>query len=254
METVNARQLARAPALSEAETGALLLRLRAGDILVREQLFVGHARLVYSIVARFLNAGHDPEDLFQIGSIGLLKAIDKFDLSYGVKFSTYAVPLIIGEIRRFLRDDGPIKVSRALKETASKLRRAQESLRRDLGREPKLREVAQELSISEDLALAALESMRAPSSLEEQVHQDEGQPVYLVDRIKQPDTGEEGRVLQLALRQLLSSLPRRDQYILTARYFQLKTQAEVASELGISQVQVSRLEKAILLRLRQLLL
>ncbi|MBT9177005.1 MAG: RNA polymerase sigma-F factor [Firmicutes bacterium] len=134
------------------------------------------------------------------------------------------------------------------------MRRAQESLRRDLGREPKLREVAQELNISEDLALAALESMRAPSSLEEQVHQDEGQPVYLVDRIKQPDTGEEGRVLQLALRQLLSSLPRRDQHILAARYFQLKTQAEVASELGISQVQVSRLEKAILLRLRQLLL
>lgn len=254
MEMVNARQLARAEVLSEAETQTLLLRLRAGDAPVREQLFVGHARLVYSIVARFLNAGHDPEDLFQLGSIGLLKAIDRFDLSYGVKFSTYAVPLIIGEIRRFLRDDGPIKVSRALKETALKLRRTQESLQRELGREPKLREVAQHLNIGEDLALAALESMRAPSSLEEQVNQDEGQPVYLVDRIKQPGLEEDARVLQLALRELLTSLPRRDQHILTARYFQLKTQAEVASELGISQVQVSRLEKAVLLRLRQLLL
>jgi len=254
MEGVNARQLARARVLSEAETEALLLCLRAGDTAAREQLFVGHARLVYSIVARFLNSGHDPEDLFQIGSIGLLKAIDKFDLSYGVKFSTYAVPLIIGEIRRFLRDDGLIKVSRSLKETASKLRHAQESLRRDLGREPTLKEVAQLLDISEDLALSALESMRAPSSLEELVHQDEGQPIYLVDRIKQPETEEDGRVLRLALRQLLSSLPKREQHILAARYFQQKTQAEVATELGISQVQVSRLEKAILQRLRQFLL
>jgi len=253
MDGVNARQLARARVLSEAETEVLLRCLQAGETAAREQLYVGHARLVYSIVARFLNSGHDPEDLFQIGSIGLLKAIDKFDLSYGVKFSTYAVPLIIGEIRRFLRDDGPIKVSRSLKETASKLRRAQESLRREFGREPTLREIAQLLNIGEDLALSALESMRAPSSLEEQVHQDEGQAIYLVDRIKHPDT-EEGRVLQLTLRQLLSALPRREQHILAARYFQQKTQAEVAAELGISQVQVSRLEKAILQRLRQLLL
>lgn len=254
MDGINARQLARARVPNEAETETLLRRLQAGETAAREQLFVGHARLVYSIVARFLNSGHDPEDLFQIGSIGLLKAIDKFDLSYGVKFSTYAVPLIIGEFRRFLRDDGPIKVSRSLKETASKLRRAQESLRREFGREPTLREIAQLLNISEELALSALESMRAPSSPEEQVHQDEGQAIYRVDRIRQPETEEDGRVLQLALRQLLSSLPRREQHILAARYFQQKTQAEVAAELGINQVQVSRLGKAILQRLRQLLL
>jgi len=254
MELINARQLARAPVLSEADTEALLTRLVAGDISVRERLFAGHARLVYSIVARFLNVGHDPEDLFQVGSIGLLKAIDKFDLSYGVKFSTYAVPLILGEIRRFLRDDGPIKVSRAFKETASKVRRAHEALQRQSGSEPRLSEVAKHLNISEEFALAALESVRAPASLEERVNQDEEHPVYLVDRIKTTGAEEEGLVEQLSLRQLLRALPARDQRILAARYFESKTQADVAAELGISQVQVSRLEKAILLRLRQLLL
>lgn len=254
MEAINAKRMASGPVLGEVETEALIRRLRAGETEARERLLTGHSRLVYSIVARFLNSPHDPEDLFQIGCIGLLKAIDKFDLSYNVKFSTYAVPLIIGEIRRFLRDDGPIKVSRSIKETAVKVRRASEELRRELGREPRLSEVAKHLSIKEEEVVSAVESSRAPSSLEEKVFQDDGSPVYLVDRIKPQESEEEGLVEHLALRQMMRTLPEREQRILSARYFENKTQAQVADELGISQVQVSRLEKAILIRLREMLL
>jgi len=254
MEAISAKKLASAPVLNEEDTQALIRRLRAGDTEVQDRLLAGHLRLVYSIVARFLNSGQDPEDLFQIGSIGLLKAIKKFDPSYNVKFSTYAVPLIIGEIRRFLRDDGPIKVSRSVKETATKVRRATEELRRRLDREPRISEVAEMLEISEEEVVEALEASRAPGSLEEKVYQDDGNPVYLVDRIKQDTAGEEGIVEGLALREIMKSLSERERRIIEARYFENKTQAQVASELGVSQVQISRLEKAILLRLRQLLL
>lgn len=254
MDAINARKLASSPVLGEEDTQALIQRLRAGETEVQDRLMSGHLRLVYSIVARFLNSGYDPDDLFQIGSIGLLKAIRKFDLSYNVKFSTYAVPLIIGEIRRFLRDDGPIKISRSVKETAGKVRRASEELRRQLGREPKVSEVAAFLEIPEEDVVEAVAASRAPTSLEEKVFQDDGNPVYLVDRVKQEDSGEEGLVEGLALRQIMKTLTLREQRIIAARYFENKTQAQVAEELGVSQVQVSRLEKAILTRLRQMLL
>jgi len=254
MEAISAKRLASAPVLNEEDTQALLRRLRAGEREVQDRLLAGHLRLVYSIVARFLNSGQDPEDLFQIGSIGLLKAINKFDPSYNVKFSTYAVPLIIGEIRRFLRDDGPIKVSRSVKETAGKVRRATEELRRQLDREPRVSEVAEYLGLPTESIVEALEASRAPSSLEEKVFQDDGSPVYLVDRVKQDDFGEEGLVEGLALRQIMKILSTREQRIIKARYFENRTQAQVAEELGVSQVQVSRLEKAILVRLRQMLL
>lgn len=254
MDAINAKRLASGPVLGEEDTQALIRRLRAGETEARERLLTGHSRLVYSIVARFLNSGHDPEDLFQIGCIGLLKSIDKFDLSYNVKFSTYAVPLIIGEIRRFLRDDGPIKVSRSIKETAGKVRRASEELRRELGREPRMSEIAKHLDLTEDDIVSAVESSRSPSSLEERVFQDDGSPVYLVDRVKPLDSEEEGLVEHLALKQMINTLPERDRRILVARYYENKTQAQIAEELGVSQVQISRLEKSILMRLRQMLL
>ncbi|MBS3950361.1 MAG: SigF/SigG family RNA polymerase sporulation sigma factor [Peptococcaceae bacterium] len=254
MDAISAKKLASGPVLNEEDTQALIRRLRAGEIEVQDLLLAGHLRLVYSIVARFLNSGHDPEDLFQIGSIGLLKAIKKFDLSYNVRFSTYAVPLIIGEIRRFLRDDGPIKVSRSVKETAVKVRRANDELRKKLDREPRISEIAEFLELCEEDVIEAIEALRAPSSLEEKVFQDDGNPVYLVDRVKQEDSGEEGLVEGLALRQIMKALTPREQRIITARYFENKTQTQVAEELSVSQVQISRLEKAILTRLRQMLL
>jgi len=254
MEYVSARTLASGPVLSEDETQALIRRLRAGDLSVKESLLRGHSRLVYSLVARFLRSGQDPEDLFQIGCIGLLKAIERFDPTFEVRFSTYAVPLIIGEIRRFLRDDGPIKISRSLKELAGKANRIREALRSQLGREPRLSEMAAALDVSEDELVAALDATRSPSSLEETVFQDEGNPVYLVDRITTDESEEDNLVEGLALRQIIGTLTPREQRIMEGRYFENKTQAQLAEEIGVSQVQISRLEKSILLRLRQLLL
>lgn len=253
MSTINAKMVASGPVLSEADTQAHLRSLRAGDKSAREKMLLGHARLVYSLVARFLNSGHDPEDLFQIGCIGLLKAIDRFDLSRDVKFSTYAVPLIIGEIRRFLRDDGPIKVSRAVKETAHRVRKCSEMLRSELGREALLSEIAASLALSEEEIVSALLAIRPIASLEEKVFTDDSNPVYLVDCHKIEEPVQDAVVEGIALKQLVAGLLPKEQRLITARYFENKTQSQVANEFGVSQVQISRLEKAILARLRQFL-
>ncbi|MBS3872859.1 MAG: SigB/SigF/SigG family RNA polymerase sigma factor [Firmicutes bacterium] len=239
--------------LSEADTQAHLRSLRAGDKSVREKMLLGHARLVYSLVTRFLNSGHDPEDLFQIGCIGLLKAIDRFDLNIGVRFSTYAVPLIIGEIRRFLRDDGPIKVSRSIKETAHRVRKCSETLRAELGRDARLSEIAASLELNEEEIVSALLAMRPMASLEEKISSSDSNSMYLVDCLKLEEPVQEAVVENIALQQLMASLSPKEQRIITARYFENRTQSQVASELGVSQVQISRLEKAILARLRRLL-
>jgi RNA polymerase sporulation-specific sigma factor len=200
------------------------------------------------VVQRFINRGYEPEDLFQIGCIGLLKSVDKFDLSYDVKFSTYAVPMIIGEIQRFLRDDGTLKVSRSLKETAGKVRKMRDELSKTLGRLPTISEVAERLGISPEDVVFAQEANKPPASIHETVFENDGDPITLMDQIA--DDSQERWFDKLALTEAIGGLSERERLIVYLRYYRDKTQSEVASRLGISQVQVSRLEKKILQSIR----
>lgn len=233
---------------------ALIERAQNGDQEAREEVVQGNLRLVHSLVARFAAAGQEAEDLFQIGCIGLLKAVDRFDLSYDVRFSTYAVPLILGEIRRHLRDDGPLRVSRSLKVLAMQARKATEGLRADLGREPAVSEVAAQLGVSVDELVEALEGVRPPASIHQQVHEGEGDPIFLLDKLCAASEGGEGRWIdRVALRDGLSRLDPRERTVIMLRFFRDRTQAEVASLLGVSQVQISRLERRALEQIRQFL-
>ncbi|KHF27457.1 RNA polymerase sigma-F factor [Anoxybacillus sp. BCO1] len=197
-------------------------------------------RLVWSVVQRFLNRGYEPEDLFQIGCIGLMKSVDKFDLSYDVKFSTYAVPMILGEIQRFIRDDGSVKVSRSLKEIGNKIRKAKDELSKRNGRVPTVNEIAQFLQISPEDVVLAQEAIRSPASIHETVYENDGDPITLLDQI-----ADEQDVWfdKIALKKAMEELDERERLIVYLRYYKDQTQSEVAARLGISQVQVSRLEK-----------
>ncbi len=199
-------------------------------------------RLVWSVVQRFLNRGYEPEDLFQIGCIGLMKSVDKFDLSYDVKFSTYAVPMILGEIQRFIRDDGSVKVSRSLKEIGNKIRKAKDELSKRNGRVPTVNEIAQFLEISPEDVVLAQEAIRSPASIHETVYENDGDPITLLDQI-----ADEQDVWfdKIALKKAMEELDERERLIVYLRYYKDQTQSEVAARLGISQVQVSRLEKNI---------
>ena len=233
---------------SDAQVKELIAASQAGDDAAREALVVSNQRLVWSVVQRFLNRGYEPDDLFQIGCIGLMKAIDKFDLSYDVRFSTYAVPMIIGEIQRFLRDDGSVKISRSLKETARQVRRTRDDLAKKLGRQPHINEVAEALGMEPTEVVFAQEAMRQPASIHETVFENDGDPIYLMDQIS--DENQSKWFDKLALHDALTRLPERERLIVFMRFFRDKTQAEVAEVLGISQVQVSRLEKKILQTIR----
>jgi RNA polymerase sporulation-specific sigma factor len=230
--------------LDDNEVKRLIALSQSGDQLARETLVNCNIRLVWSVVQRFLNRGYEAEDLFQIGCIGLLKSVDKFDLSYDVKFSTYAVPMIIGEIQRFLRDDGTLKVSRSLKELANKIRKAKDELSKRLGRLPTIKEVAEELSISPEEVVFAQEANKPLTSIHETVFENDGDPITLMDQIA--DETQEKWFEKLALNEAIGTLSERERLIVYLRYFRDQTQSEVASRLGISQVQVSRLEKKIL--------
>lgn len=249
------------------ELSVLIERSQAGDKHAREVLIEGNLGLVHHIVKRFNGRGYDLEDLFQIGTIGLMKAIDKFDLSVGVKFSTYAVPMITGEIKRFLRDDGPIKVSRTIKENGMKVGMARQRLQTKLNREPTVHEIAVETGLLEEDIVLAMEAAVEVESLYSALYQDDGSEVYLVDKVVQGECGSIGSQVnssgncldaeketlldRMLLKQLLDSLEPSERDLIFMRYFQNKTQMEIAALLGISQVQVSRLEKKILLRLRE---
>ena len=207
---------------------------------------------MHHIVKRFLGRGYDAEDLFQIGVIGLIKSIDKFDTSYDVKFSTYAVPLITGEIKRFLRDDGMVKVSRTLKENGMKVRYAAERLGSKLNREPTLAEVAREAELTDEEVVMAMEANVQVESIYKSVYQNDGNEIFLVDQLADEKQNEQELVLNhMVLSQLIGGLSQKEQKLIKLRYYQDKTQTEVAKVLGISQVQVSRLEKKILLDMRQ---
>lgn len=232
------------------ENAVLIAKVRQGDNLAREALIEKNLGLVHHIVKRFIGRGVEPEDLFQIGSIGLMKAIDKFDMSYEVKFSTYAVPLVVGEIKRFLRDDGMMKVSRSLKENAWKAKRAAEELAKEFGREPTLEEISRITEISVEDIVTALEASEEVESIYKSVYQNDGSEIYLVDQIAHEGNKQEEMLNHMLLEQLLNQLKEEEKELIKLRYFQEKTQVEVAKRLGISQVQVSRMEKKILIRMR----
>lgn len=249
------------------EISVLIEKSQAGDKKAREILIEGNLGLVHHIVRRFAGRGYELEDLFQIGTIGLIKAIDKFDLSFAVKFSTYAVPMILGEIKRFLRDDGMIKVSRTLKENGLKVRMVTEKLTARLGREPCLFEVAEEAGLSVEEITLALEAGAEVESIDRSVTQADGSEIYLADKVvggagagmagahlsacAGEDSEKEKLLNHLLLSQLLDILDPKERELIILRYFHEKTQSEVAAKMGISQVQVSRMEKKILLRMRE---
>ena len=235
-----------------SENAVLIRKAQSGEKEAREVLIEQNLGLVHHIVKRFLGRGYDAEDLFQIGVIGLIKSIDKFDTSYDVKFSTYAVPLITGEIKRFLRDDGMVKVSRTLKENGMKVRYATERLGNKLNREPTLAEVAREAALTDEEVVMAMEANVQVESIYKSVYQNDGNEIFLVDQLADKKQNEQELVLNhMVLSQLISGLPQKEQKLIKLRYYQDKTQTEVAKVLGISQVQVSRLEKKILLDMRQ---
>jgi RNA polymerase sporulation-specific sigma factor len=235
--------------LTDEQVKELIKNSQTGNEQAREQLVVANQRLVWSVVQRFLNRGYEPDDLFQIGCIGLMKAIDKFDLSYDVRFSTYAVPMIIGEIQRFLRDDSTVKISRSLKETARQIRKVRDELSKKLGRQPHINEVAEAMDMEPAEVVFAQEALRQPASIHETVFENDGDPIYLMDQIA--DDSQERWFDKLSLHDALTKLPERERLIVFLRFFRDKTQAEVADVLGISQVQVSRLEKRILQTIRE---
>lgn len=233
------------------DTLELIKCARQGDKQARDLLVTENMGLVWSIVRRFANRGYELDDLSQIGSIGLLKAIDKFDLSFDVKFSTYAVPMITGEIKRFLRDDGMIKVSRSLKETATKVRVAREQLEKKLGREPTLEELSEKIEVSVEEIVMALDAGAEVESLYKTIYKGDGSAIYLIDKLKQNKNNNEEIINKIAIKEVLESLDEKERNLIDLRYFKNKTQTDIAKRLGISQVQVSRLEKKILKTMRE---
>ncbi len=233
-------------------TIALIEQSHSGDKEARDRLVSENLGLVWSIVKRFAGRGHEMEDLFQIGSIGLMKAIDKFDTTFEVKFSTYAVPMITGEIKRFLRDDGMIRVSRSLKETGMKLAVAQSRLQEKLGREVTLQELSDETGIPREEIVMALEANVEVESIYRSIYQSDGKEISLVDKLPEKRDENERLLNEILLAQLMEELSEKERQLIELRYFRDKTQAEVAKYLETSQVQVSRMEKKILLRLRKL--
>ncbi len=233
----------RLPVLSEQEKQALFEKIKKGDMQARQEFICGNLRLVLSILRRFNNRGENVDDLFQIGCIGLIKALDNFDTSHDVKFSTYAVPMIIGEIRRYLRDNNAIRVSRSLRDTAYKALAAKERLTAAAGREPTIEEIAKEIDIPKEDIAVALDAILDPVSLQEPVYHDGGDAVFVMDQIADEKNVDDSWLEKISLKEAMRRLNEREQHILTLRFFQGKTQMEVADEIGISQAQVSRLEK-----------
>ena len=237
------------PVLKEKEKIELLRKARAGDMQARQTMIQGNLRLVLSVVQRFAGRGESADDLFQVGCIGLIKAIDHFDPDLNVRFSTYAVPMIIGEIRRFLRDNNAVRVSRSVRDTAYRAMQAREALQKQLGREPRTDEIARQIGLPEPTVVLALESVVDPVSLYEPVYTDGGDPLYVMDQLGD-DGGEDNWVSGIMFRDTVESLSPRERRIMALRYMAGKTQVEVAREIGISQAQVSRLEKSAMDRIR----
>ncbi|SDP07880.1 RNA polymerase sporulation sigma factor SigG [Halobacillus sp. SY10] len=232
------------PVLKNAEMRDLFERLQSGELEAREKLVNGNLRLVLSVIQRFNNRGEYGDDLFQVGCIGLMKSIDNFDLSHNVKFSTYAVPMIIGEIRRYLRDNNPIRVSRSLRDTAYKALQMREKMISETSKDPAPHEIAERMGVPHEDVVFAMDAIQDPVSLFEPIYNDGGDPIFVVDQLKDDREKDSVWLDELSLREGMKKLNDREKMILTKRFFQGKTQMEVAEEIGISQAQVSRLEKA----------
>ena len=237
--------------LKNGEMEELMRRARQGDQEARRELVEGNLRLVLSVIQRFDRSGENPDDLFQVGCIGLLKAIENFDTSLNVKFSTYGVPMISGEIRRYLRDNSAIRVSRSLRDTAYKVLKTREDLRRDSQKEPTLEEIAKKLDISVEEAGYAMDAIASPMSLHDPIYSDGGDPLTVMDQIRDEKNSDETWIEHIALRDAMKQLSDREKRILALRFYDGRTQMEVAGEVGISQAQVSRLEKNAISRIRK---
>ena len=235
--------------LTSEQKEELLRKIAQGDAAARQEFIEGNLRLVLSVIQRFIGRGEMVDDLFQVGCIGLIKAIDNFDPAQNVRFSTYGVPMIIGEIRRFLRDNNTLRVSRSLRDTAYKAMQARETLEKQLGREPTVDEIARQTGLARPEVTAALESVVEPLSLEEPLYTDGGDAMYVIDQVRDPD-GEDSWISGLEFRETVAALTPREKRIMELRYLKGETQMEVAREIGISQAQVSRLEKAALEQFR----
>lgn len=242
---------ARLKVLKNEETMALLRRSQAGDRAAREELIRGNLRLVLSVIQKFSGRGESPDDLFQVGCIGLIKAIDHFDVSQNVRFSTYGVPMIVGEIRRYLRDNSAMRVSRSLRDTAYRILQARERLMSRDQREPTVEQLAKELNIPREEVVFAMEAVTEPLSLYEPVYTGSGDAIYIMDQVRDTKNTDERWTERLALNEAIGKLTERERRILALRFYEGKTQMEVSGEIGISQAQVSRLEKAALGKLRK---
>ena len=239
------------PVLDNERMRELFPKIRAGDTGARHEFIQGNLRLVLSVIQRFHNRGESVDDLFQVGCIGLIKAIDNFNSELGVRFSTYAVPMIIGEIRRYLRDNNPIRVSRSLRDLAYKALRSRDALVYRLNREPDIREIAEEMDAREEDVAMALEAIQDPVSLFDPIYQDGGDAIYVLDQVKDARVDENDWVRDISINQALQKLGERERNIIRSRFFEGRTQMEVAGEIGISQAQVSRLEKSALAQMRR---
>lgn len=239
------------PVLSREEKDILFAKIKEGDRLAREEFIQGNLRLVLSVIQRFANRGESADDLFQVGCIGLIKAIDNFDLSQNVQFSTYAVPMIIGEIRRYLRDNNAIRVSRSMKDTAYKALYVKERLTGKNSKEPTVAEIAAEMNLPKEDVVIALNAIADPVSLFEPVYHDGGEAIFVMDQVKDKKNTDEAWLENIALGEAMKHLSEREKQILSLRFFRGKTQMEVADEIGISQAQVSRLEKGALKHMRK---
>ena len=239
------------PVLDNERMRELFPKIRAGDTGARHELIQGNLRLVLSLIQRFHNRGESVDDLFQVGCIGLIKAIDNFNTELGVRFSTYAVPMIIGEIRRYLRDNNPIRVSRSLRDLAYKALHSRDALVYRLNREPDIREIAEEMDAREEDVAMALEAIQDPVSLFDPIYQDGGDAIYVLDQVKDARVDENDWVRDISINQALQKLGERERNIIRSRFFEGRTQMEVAGEIGISQAQVSRLEKSALAQMRR---
>ncbi len=237
---------AKLPLLKNSEKEELFAKILKGDAEARETYIKGNMRLVLSIIQRFSNSNENVDDLFQVGCIGLIKAIDNFDISQNVRFSTYAVPMIIGEIRRYLRDNNSIRVSRSLRDTAYKAIYAKEALIKKFDKEPTVSEIASEIGISKEDIVFALDAIQSPVSLYEPVYSEGGDTLYIMDQISDKKNKEENWIEEISLKEAMNKLTDREYNIIELRFFQGKTQMEVAEEINISQAQVSRLEKSAL--------
>ena len=242
---------ARLKVLSNEQTMALLRRAKEGDQAAREELINGNLRLVLSVIQKFGGRGENPDDLFQVGCVGLIKAIDGFDLSQPVRFSTYGVPMIVGEIRRYLRDNSAVRVSRSLRDTAYRVMQAREKLMADSQREPTVEQLAQALGIPREEVVFALDAVTEPVSLFEPLYSDSGDTVCVMDQVRDRKNTDEQWLERIALKDAMARLGDRERHILALRFYEGKTQMEVSNEVGISQAQVSRLEKNALNTIRK---